>query len=500
MFTVKRFFIRSALLSILASHALANEELISVFPLERYDQSVARWVKPGNADYDSPLLSAETQRKRMEIYENHWFGAQSPWNEAYVTKILRQAAPDDLKSTELELIKMFGNQGKSDEQRGYAENFRPHTQEWIENISDNIQPARLDNLSYQTDRRAIAVDNLHARVLPTEDVHFYSHQLAGQGYPFDNLQMSALWAGTPLYVAAETKDHAWSLVITPDYIAWVKSNGIARTDDSFINTWCAAAKRHLAAITRTRASVRDTNGQYHFSAYVGSVFPASDTPAGIKIMVAAADADRRAVIKHAVLEQGDAAMMPLAASPRHFAQIMRTMINRPYGWGSMYFYNDCSAELKSLFTPFGIWLPRHSSAQVTEGKMVDMSGVSPEQRLSYLMANGKKFLTLIYIGGHVILYIGSFSDPNSGNQNVMAMTYQNIWGLSPSPATRRAVIGESVVFPLLQRYPEDLSLVPLTAKKYFQVSYLDQWPLDSASQRTSRVNLKDLMHPEERMK
>ena len=29
----------------------------------------------------------------------------------------------------------------------------------------------------------------------------------------------------------------------------------------------------------------------------------------------------------------------------------------PYGWGGMYFYNNCSAELKSLFTPFGFGYP-----------------------------------------------------------------------------------------------------------------------------------------------
>lgn len=485
-------------LAMLASSAAANQDLISVFPLDRYDQSVSRWIRPDSHDYDASLLSDDAQQKRMAVYQEHWFGSQSPWNEAYVSRILQQAPPGSLKAMEVEIIKAFSNQNKPDEQKGYGENFRLHTQEWIDRIAENMQLSQFDNLSYNTGRRGIAIDNLHARALPTDDVHFYSYQLAGQGYPFDNLQMSALWAGTPVYIIAESVDHAWSLVITPDYIAWVKSNGIAKVDNAFINTWQTTAKKNLAAITRTQTSVMSESGQFYFSAYVGSVFPAANLSSGIRIMIPVMSDDRRAVIKYAVLGNEDAAMMPLSATPHHFANIMRTMISRPYGWGGLYFYNDCSAELKSVFTPFGIWLPRHSSAQVTEGRLVDMSAASSSQRLSYLLDNGKKFMTLVYIGGHVFLYVGQYSDADAGNQAQVAMTYQNIWGLSPGSANRRAVIGSSVLFPLLQRYPEDMELMPLTAKKYFQVSFLDQWPSSVSLRKSERVDLRALMYPEKR--
>ena len=162
-------------------------------------------------------------------------------------------------------------------------------------------------------------------------------------------------------------------------------------------------------------------------------------------------------------------------------EYIQNLISRPYGWGGMYFYNDCSAELKSLLTPFGIWLPRHSSYQVTVGKMVDMSAASPEKRLAYLMEKGQGFLTIIYIGGHVMLYIGD------------GMTYQNIWGLSPKPATRRAVIGKSVLLPLLLQYPEDTTLISLANKKFFQVSFLNEFPESTILLKANRVDLKSLM-------
>lgn len=70
----------------------------------------------------------------------------------------------------------------------------------LDQITYNMNIAQFANLDYNSNNRAIAIDNLHARALPTNDVHFYSNKIAGQGYPFDNLQETAIWAGTPLYV------------------------------------------------------------------------------------------------------------------------------------------------------------------------------------------------------------------------------------------------------------------------------------------------------------
>lgn len=470
----------------------AGQELVNVFPLNNYDQTLSTWIKSSDPDYDKSLLSADMQQKRLDMFYDHYFGSLSPWNADYINQILRQSPPNDLKTIEQSLITHFSNEGKSDNQIGYGENFRPYAKDWIEVITNNINISQFDGLTYQISNRGIVIDNLHARALPTDDVHFYNYKLAGEGYPFDNLQISALWTGTPVYIAGETRDHAWMLVITPDYIGWAKSSGIARTDNVFVTKWVKAAKSKLAAITHTQTGLVDEKGKFLLLAYVGSVFPGSSDST---LMVPVADAERNAVIKHAVISSENAAFMPIAATPHNFSNIMGTMIARPYGWGSMYFYNDCSAELKSLLTPFGMWLPRHSSDQVTVGKMTDMTSASQDKRLSYLMENGQPFSTIVYIGGHVVMYIGNYPNPNKSD-SLMAMTYQNIWGLSPNPAVRRAVIGKSVLFPMLLQYPEDTSLASLAGKKYFQVSDLNQLPNSSFLIKGKAIDLKSLMYPE----
>src|SRR5579883_63480 len=437
------------------SLSYADQDLISLFPIENYNQSISAWINSNDPDYDKALLSQDMQQKRFEIFQDHYFGSLSPWNADYINQILKQSPPNDIKSIEQEVINNFSNENKPDDQIGYGENFRPYSKVWIDNIENNTNLSQFNSLSYNAANRGIAIDNLNARALPTDDVHLYSYKLAGQGYPFDNLQMSALWAGTPVYIVGETRDRNWMLVITPDYIAWVKSNGIARANSAFINTWTTTAKTKLAAITKTQTSLVDEQGAFLLQAYVGSVFPVMSVGNHIHLLVAAADSNHNAVLKHATVSHNEAVIIPLTATPHNFATMMSTLIGRPYGWGSLYFYNDCSAELKSLFTPFGIWLPRHSSDQVTVGKMVDMSGEPKEKRLSYLMENGQRFLTIVYIGGHVVMYIGNY--PNPKDNSSMAMTYQDIWGLSPNPPNRRAVIGQSVLFPMLLQYPEDRS-------------------------------------------
>jgi cell wall-associated NlpC family hydrolase len=471
----------------------ASHDTLEIFPLDKYNQSVSAWLNPNDPNYDQPFLSAKIQKTHFNLYLEHYVGSLSPWNREQINKFLKQTT-NSIKTVEQSIIDGFDNEGKPAKKIGYGENFRPYNKQWINQLSHNINLNQFDNLDYHDNDRGIAIDNLHARALPTDDVHFYDHKLAGEGYPFDNLQMSALWAGTPVYIVGETRDHAWVYVITPAFLGWVKSQGIARVDQNFITQWTKAAKEKLAAITHTQTSLVDDKGHFLLSAYVGSVYPVNATSKEKwSIMVPVADADHHAFIKTAIVAAEQAAIMPLAATPHHFADIFNTMINRPYGWGSMYFYNDCSAELKSILSTFGIWLPRHSSDQVTVGKMVDKSSAPAEERLSYLMANGKPFLTIIYISGHVFLYIGNYSNPNKESSQ-MALIYQNVWGLSPADRSRRSVIGQSVLFPLLLEYPEDIELASQAASSKFQVSYLDE--LINPTMYTNQIDLKKWMSSE----
>ena len=472
--------------------AHTSVDTVALFPIANYDQNVDHWLEPDNPGYDQPFLSPADQQAHFSALYARYFGtgtsAPSPWNSAYVAMRVYRQQGADIVALQQRRIDKFDNTGKSGAALGYGENFRPHDKAWIDAIAQNMDVGQFTQKAvYQPERRAIATGNLMVRELPTTDPSFYDHHLAGEGYPFDNLQISAVRPGTPLYVLGSSVDGAWRYVQTPDVQGWVRTEGVGLTDDTFVDTWRAATAKSLGAVIVASAPVRDSRGVFRFDAPAGTLLPlapdnamrlapqankpaseAASATAARKLLVPARDVDGHAIIRTAQLSDAQIAPTPLAATPRHLAMLMKTLIGRPYGWGNSGLYNDCSSELQSIFAAFGVWLPRHSSTQMSAGRMIDLSASTPAQRLDYLAQHGEPLRTLIYIGGHVMLYIGN----TTHNGMAVPVVYQDVWGLRPADNSRRAVIGGSVILPLFEHIPEDATLQSLAATPTFQISIL----------------------------
>lgn len=125
--------------------------------------------------------------------------------------------------------------------------------------------------------------------------------------------------------------------------------------------------------------------------------------------------------------------------------------------------------MKHFFTPFGLWLPRHSAGQKEAGRSIDLSAMGLPERLAALSGLGRPYLSLLWFQGHVMLYLG----PVAGG----FMTYQNLWGLRPKePPDFRAIVGGSVLFPVLEHYPDAPGLMSLAGRDRFVVVQLDEDP------------------------
>ncbi|MCX7635491.1 MAG: C40 family peptidase, partial [Syntrophales bacterium] len=91
----------------------------------------------------------------------------------------------------------------------------------------------------------------------------------------------------------------------------------------------------------------------------------------------------------------------------NIAVLAGEMTATPYGWGGRGGRRDCSSLLRDLFTPFGIWLPRHSQDQALEGgAYVDLSHLSGEEKEQVILARAVPFATLLWLRGHIMLYVG----------------------------------------------------------------------------------------------
>ncbi|CAN7678733.1 SH3 domain-containing protein [Trinickia sp. LjRoot230] len=460
------------------THSAPYRDPIELFPMDAYDQTVDHWTDPASPGYDTPFFSEQQQRAHLDSLYAHYFGLQphdaSPWNPAFIAEHVYGQGGRDIVDLQLRRIGGYDNEGKRPERIGYGQNYRPHTSAWIDAIEANMDVAQFARAPrYAAAARAIATDNLLVRELPTADPSFYSRRLAGEGYPFDNLQITAVRPGTPLYLLGHSADRAWDYVQTPDVQGWVQTGGVALIDDAFANSWRAHARTAWAAVIAAIAPVRDDAGIFRFNAPAGTLLPlATQAPAGAPgsydVLLPARDIDAHAVIRQARMPAAQVAPMPFAATPRHLALLIKSLIGRPYGWGNAGFYNDCSSELQSIFAAFGVWLPRHSSTQVSAGSVTDLSDAPPDKRIAYLVQHGAPMRTLVYIRGHIMLYLGNVIRDG----HTVPLVYQDIWGLRPANDSRRAVIGGSVIFPLLLRIPEDSSLQSLAATPVFQISIL----------------------------
>lgn len=457
-----------------APHAYIDP--IGLFPMDRYDQNVDHWIDPASPSYDTPFLSAAEQRAHWDAYLARYFGTRerdpSPWNPAFIDRRLYGNGGANIVDLQLRRVSKYDNEGRASRKVGYGQNYRAHTAPWIDDIERNMNLQQFAQAPrYRPQARAIATDALLVRELPTMDPSFYSHRLAGEGYPFDNLQISSVRPGTPLYVLGWSVDGAWAYVQTPEVQGWVPASGVGSVDDAFIAAWSHRPPDAWGVVIAASTGVRDVNDVFRFAATAGTLLPLARHPSPSSqydVLVPARDVDGRAVVREARLPGTVLAPAPLAATPRHLARLLKSLIGRPYGWGNMNFYNDCSSELQSIFSAFGVWLPRHSSSQMSAGDMTDLSADTPAQRLDYLLSHGKPMRTLVYIGGHVMLYLGN----TTREGRTVPLVYQDIWGMRPADNSRRAVIGGSVVFPLLLSIPEDPSLESLAATRVFQVSVL----------------------------
>ncbi|MGB9792208.1 MAG: SH3 domain-containing protein [Thermacetogeniaceae bacterium] len=78
-----------------------------------------------------------------------------------------------------------------------------------------------------------------------------------------------------------------------------------------------------------------------------------------------------------------------------------------YGWGGMFRGRDCSAFILDIFRSFGFMLPRNSKEQeASAGKTVSFKGKAEQERRRLL--KGLPSGTLLYLPGHVMLYLGEY--------------------------------------------------------------------------------------------
>ena len=387
------------------------------------------------------IKAPETIKDIRELKQDHLFYCDSVASNQKITKLTQKKMDDRYNALHFapwhqsgpaipvdEIAQPFTQYEKNP---GYGENGRKHESSWVNSLRAYSQLNHYPNAVFA----AITIENADLRLLPTHKPIFKSFR----DMPFDRLQASLIAANTPLFVSHVTRDKAWVLAETPYATGWIQSRNIASVDSGFIKTW---EKGRYVVVIKDKMPLYDEGGQFLFHASLGSIFPEWEENAqGFKMLVAVADMNKKAVTRTISVSKEAAVSKPLALTSFNLAKVANELINEPYGWGGLYQNRDCSAMIRDMFAPFGLWLPRHSEDQAREGgAFIDLQNLSLEEKEQMILKQGIPYLSLLWREGHIMLYMGTYQGK--------ILVFHNFWGVGPKGwigRKERKIVGHAAI-------------------------------------------------------
>jgi len=382
--------------------------------LNRFPQNPFRYLagRPGDPLVDSVTAAAEARAFRERFF--------APWS---------RTRPVHDKEAVMWAWKSFTPGDPS----LVGGNLRPPGEAWFAAMREQARMEAYGTLN----ERAITVREANLRNFPTDEPLFGDPSLSGEGFPFDYLQQTALKPGEPLFVSHLSKGRDWAFVESPQAAGWIDVRNMAFADADFITKWMS---RPLAVAVGEKIPLTRSSGTFLFRTGIGGVLPmeeTSDSAWFLRVLAPFRRPDGRAEFEAVHVSREKFIPFPLEFTPWNMARLMSQMEGEPYGWGGLFGYRDCSATIRDLFAPFGLWLPRHSSHQAKRGERIDLSGLSPEEKTKRIHRGGVPFRTLLWMPGHVMLYVGTFRGE--------VVIFHTFWGIRTSDGGRegRRVVGRT---------------------------------------------------------
>ena len=338
-----------------------------------------------------PVLS---QAKNSDIEVLATTANDNSFNSTEVLKDFFNKYFKPWNSTKVSFPKLEAMWGQSyKNKKVYLENHQLATASWFDKQIENSNFNDYNILP----KKAITLKNVNIRVLPTNSPMFYDPTQPGEGFPFDYNQNSSLKINTPIIVSHLSKDRAWAYIESSTVGGWVEIGTIAYVDNDFIQEF--KTSNYFVSV-KEKFPIYDPIFREYVK--VATIFPKKNN----KYIIAKRDNNQNAYISYIDLNNDEVESMPLAFNSENRIKIAKQLIDEPYGWGGLLNNRDCSSFTQDYFATFGKFLHRNSKAQLSNGKYFDMSKLTNNEKKEFMKNNGVPFSTLVYLKGHIMLYIG----------------------------------------------------------------------------------------------
>ncbi|EJB93692.1 SH3 domain-containing protein [Helicobacter pylori] len=355
---------------------------------------------------DSHNNSIDPQALRENLKESYLKAWYSPWLDAKV------------KSNKKEVFWILKEMNKS---TGYGEDLKPNAKAFNDELIKSMDIERYPSAKI----KAVVVRDSDVRAVPTNKPYY----LSPKGYPFDRYQNSLIFQGTPVLITHFNLDKTYAHIQSSFVYGWIKVSDLAYMRDKDIEL-LTKLKNYVMPI-KDKIPLYTDYGDFYTNARVGELFAlipqsqnASQNPQKkeLKAYGFLRDAKGYAALQSVILNEKDFFVFPKAFTSENMAYFIDTMLGQKYGWGGLLGNRDCSAFTRDSFANFGILLPRNSYAQSRyANNYVDLSSMKAKEKEDYIIKNATPFGTLIYLKGHIMLYLGAY--------NHQAIVAHSIWSV-----------------------------------------------------------------------
>ena len=307
------------------------------------------------------------------------------------------------------------------------------------NIKDIAKIIKSTNFNaYNTyNKKAITIKNAQIRNLPTNKPFFRDPKQAGEGYPFDYLQNSRIHINTPLFISHFSTDGAWAFVQNPFSTGWLPSDSFVVLNNNQQNRF---RDKEKIVITTDDTAIYTSKQKFIRYVQLGGIFPfvREDNLFYYSYMFINTYKNFGQKISVMILKT-NASKFPLNFNAKNVLHVSNQLLGDKYGWGGYLANRDCSSMTKDFFATFGMWIPRNSAAQKNVGVYISLEGLSDKKKEEMILKNAIPFLSLLYLKGHIMLYIGQ-----AKNQ---AIVLHDTWGIKTKShgSMGRYIIGKTII-------------------------------------------------------
>ena len=313
---------------------------------------------------------------------------------------------------------------------------------WIEDLSarperprydldgQRVQAASLDALmanlaldavpASQPTRFGMVLHRSALRSFPTDQRVFSS---AGET-DIDRFQESALFPGTPVVVAHASADGKWLFVVSPRYAAWIEADAVAEGSREQVFGYVDKAPYRI--ITDDKVETVFTPEQPQLSELqldMGVRVPLADVPpdqavngqhpytSWILELPLRGDDGRLAFAPALLQKKEGSAPGYLPLTRANLIRQAFKFLGERYGWGHSYNGRDCSGFVSEIYRSMGVRIPRNTSAQSVSPAFERVRFDEGSTRAERMAAvDAMDVGDLIYIPGHVMMYVGRIGD------------------------------------------------------------------------------------------